>query len=183
MATIAVLSRAGLSSHLIRGITTTNHGSIFDDVQQKNIEAALVDVKDIDEIKYILSLRFKSDQKGKYIYKNTVNNSASLKQITESNFQYLLAKFIHAPKDENILEEIKSLYLLVAKFDDESRAYRTNLHYEDTKIPIQIAKKIMAQYKDYPKILGSLAEKACRLHANERLIPVGKIAADKEWFE
>lgn len=168
-------------SILLEGISVTTRNSIFDDTQQKTIELELKNIIDIDEIKYILSLRFRKDQTGKFIYENIKNKQNILKQITEEKFQYLLRIFMRTPKNIDVLHEIKALYPTVSQYYEISNHMHQN--FDHIKIPYLTAKQIMGNYKDYPKILGSLAEKACRFYANEHLIPVGKIAADGKWFD
>jgi len=51
------------------------------------------------------------------------------------------------------------------------------------KIPIEIAKTIMEDSKNYPKLIAYMAEESCRLFANENTNPVGQIANNANWFE
>ena len=41
----------------------------------------------------------------------------------------------------------------------------------------------MGDCKNYPKIITILAEKSCRIKANEHLKPVGEVANNEKWFE
>ena len=67
--------------------------------------------------------------------------------------------------------------------DYENKLNYTHQNLDHVTIPYPIAKEIIINYKDYPKIMGSLAEKACRLYANANLTPVGKIAENETWFD
>jgi hypothetical protein len=41
----------------------------------------------------------------------------------------------------------------------------------------------MADSKSYPRSIASMAEKSCRLYANENVKIVGQIANEKKWFD
>ncbi len=49
--------------------------------------------------------------------------------------------------------------------------------------PYEIAKEIMVECVNYPKAITVIAERVCRLHANENLKAIGEIAKNEHWFE
>lgn len=41
----------------------------------------------------------------------------------------------------------------------------------------------MADCKKFPKVIAVLAERSCKINANEQLKPVGEVAEKDKWFE
>ena len=134
-----------------------------------------------DEIKYILSLRFDDNNSQNFIYNNIKSFTGVLEEAVEIKFQYLINTYLREPTNINILKEIKNLYKNIYQYDE--RLYYRHRMIEPIKIPFEIAKTIMQDCKDYPRIISSLAEKSCRLYASEHLKPVGEIAKNEKWFE
>jgi len=90
--------------------------------------------------------------------------------------------------DKELLNQIRKQYKLFSTFDvDYEYSYNRFIrHYDEhdfNNIPIDIAKTIMKTPLSYPRIIASMAEKKCRLFANENVKIVGKIACENKWFE
>lgn len=168
-------------SVLVRGLSSTVTNSIFDKMQQKYIIKEMSGKENHDGIKYILSLRFDSINSQKFIYNNINEHSENIETTLEIKFQYLISSYLEEPTNTIVLEKIKSLYRNIYQYDE--RHYYGLHTNKPIKIPYEIAKKIMEDCKDYPKIISSLAEKYCRSYANEHLTPVGETAEKEKWFE
>ncbi|MDR2979779.1 MAG: hypothetical protein LBV02_05000 [Bacteroidales bacterium] len=87
-----------------------------------------------------------------------------------------------------ILNEIKEYYTSFSYCDiDDEYLFHPFLQYHHIEsdvniIPVDIARNIMNEPKSYPRIIASIAEKYCRLYANENMKIVGKIANENNWF-
>jgi hypothetical protein len=153
----------------------------FNKKQQSEIEIALKEGKSSEEIQYILSQRFENSNKEKFIYNNITKNTGVFKKIEEIKFEYLVNKFLINPKEESLLYEIRDMYKNICFYNERHYyGYESN---EGSKIPLNIAKIIMENCKDYPKLISSIAEKKCRQYSNENLKPIGEIAKRENWFE
>jgi len=162
------------------GLSCTTNNSSFNNTQQKYIEKEIKDKKDIDEIKYLLSLRFDRNNGQSFIYNNIEKYNNILQNTLEIKFQYLINAFLKEPSDTDILEELKVTYRSINQYD--FRHYSL-YNKEQINLPYDIAKTIMEDCKNYPKIITVLAEKACRIYANEHLIAIGEIAKNEKWFD
>ena len=135
----------------------------------------------MDEIKYILSLRFEDLSSQKYLYKNLEKYTGVLANFVEKKFKYLVRTYLEKPTEITILEEIEILYKHISDYDE--KYYFRNNSDDSIEIPFEIAQKIMKNRIAYPRIICSFAEKSCRLYANEHLKPIGEIAKVEKWFE
>jgi len=63
--------------------------------------------------------------------------------------------------------------------------YRNEKSYQQgsIEIPYEIAKQIMDDCKFYPRSIVSFAERFCKIEANKKQTPVGKVAIKESWFE
>lgn len=140
------------------------------------------------EIQYLISARFPTKMREEFLFiqdenKPTIFNS----DIIKSKFESLISKYVKNVKNVKLLEEIKACYELFPNCDiNYTYMYHRYLRLDDserTLIPIDIATSIMKSSKFYPRIIVSLAEKSCRLYANENVRIVGQIANDEKWFD
>lgn len=154
--------------------------TIFDNSQQVFIEREISMKRNQDELKFILSLRFEDANGQKFVYKNINKSTGVLERTIEVKFRYLIQSFLKNPVDASILNKVKLLYRDLNHTGD--RYHYSNRGNEEVKIPYETAKLIMRDCKEYPRIISSLAEKSCRLYANEHLTPVGAIAKKEKWF-
>jgi len=165
---------------LIEKLLVTSNLSRFSKSQQIEIDGLLNDQECSDEIKYILSCRFEERMGEKIIYKYIKNVNKKLEKTIEIKFEYLVRKYLSDPKDLVTLQEIKQAYSKI--FFYEERHYYSLNQNNPTKMPYEIAKQIMSECKDYPRIISSLAEKTCRVNANKNLKLIGEIAHAEKWF-
>lgn len=166
--------------NLINDMSKILYVTPFNKQQQQDIETLLESENISDEVKYALSHRF-DNNKEKFIYNNIEKNTGVFLNTVEIKFKYLVNKFLANPKNEELLDEIKKMYQNIYLYDE--RHYYEYNNNDVIKIPLKIAKTIMSNCKDYPKIISSLAEKTCRQYSNEHLTPIGEIANRVKWFE
>lgn len=165
---------------LIDDMSSVSYITKFSKKQQIEIEKVLESENSIEEVKYILSQRFDQNNKDKFIYKNIKKNTGVFQKAIEMKFEYLVNKFLVNPRDEILLNEIKEMYKSIPFFDERHYfRFRSN---GDTKIPLETARLIMSNCKDYPKLISSMSEKMCRQYSNEHLKPIGEIALEDKWF-
>ena len=145
---------------------------IITEIENKEIE---------DILKYILSLRFNEENRHKFIYNHISNFSGILEEAKKIKFQYLLGAFFKDPTNTAILFEIKKAYKETSQYDE--RRYYSYRMSEPINLPYGIAQTIMKECKEYPIVISSLAEKTCRLYANEKFKAVGETAKNEKWFE
>ena len=165
---------------LIRAISHTVGNSRFNKSQQKFIIKELERNNTQDIIKYIVSLRFDYKIREEYIYNHVSNFDGIFEGVINAKFQYLIRKFMNKPSTK-ILNEIKEIYKNIACH--KRLYYRRHRFAEKTKMPYKIAVAIMKEYKEYPIIISSVAEKTCRRYANEKFKAVGETAKIENWFE
>jgi hypothetical protein len=165
---------------LTRSLNSTVTNSFFNKSQQSYITTEFQKIKNEDEIKYLLSLRFDQNNGVIFIYNNIEDFNGVLANTLEPKFEYLITTFLKVPSDLKILEEIKSIYKKIKHYDVGNYHYHSS---SQVKIPYEIAKMIMLECKNYPKFIAVLAEKSCRLYANSHVKPIGEIAKNEKWFE
>lgn len=166
---------------LVNALSCTSDISTFNKSQQKFIEDEFHLNKTDDILKYIVSLRFDYESRQKYMFNHISDSSGVLEDTARIKFQYLIGIFMKDPTNKSILYDIKIAYKSINNFD-EGRYYRHRFD-ELIEMPYEIAKTIMEECKEYPIIISSLAEKTCRLYANEKLKAVGEIAKKEKWFD
>ena len=140
------------------------------------------------EIQYLISTRFPIKIREEFLFMQDKNMSTIFNSdIIKSKFESLLSKYVRNVKDLRLLDEIKDCYVLFPNCDvNNTYMYHRYLRSDDKEhiiIPIDIATNIMKSSKFYPRIIVSLAEKSCRLYANENVKIVGRIANDEKWFD
>jgi hypothetical protein len=154
--------------------------STFSRRQEDKLRILLSRIEGNDEVKYFISLRF-NRRDGSFVYENVKNAYGSLSIINEENLGHLITQFFYNSHDQDILSKIKELYPKVKTM--------SNLRYiaysvrNTAVMPYELAKTIMENPKEYPQIISTAAERSCRRHAIENLMPVGKIAEVERWFE
>lgn len=168
-------------SKLARAINSSSYNSTFNKAQEAYIEHEMKDKKRHDEVKYFLSLRFGENRDERFIYENIEKFSGVLEKVNLVKYQYLLDTYLTKTTDMAMLKEIKKIYQSIDKFGQKN--FHTHNSVQTANIPIEIAKTIMSNCKSFPRIISSLAEKSCRLYANQNMQPVGKTAKDDKWFE
>lgn len=168
-------------SKLARAISYTGRVSKFNKGQQKYIEDSLKDIKNSDEFKYFLSFRFTGVSSMRFIYENIKREDGILKNTIENKFEYLLNQYFINTSDEKVLNNLKKVYKKVIEYNTKN--YYSFSNNEKITIDYSIAKNIMKDPKNYPKIVSVIAERSCRLVANQNLIPIGEIASNESWFE
>lgn len=151
---------------------------------QYNYILELITENDVpDKIKYLLSLRMTEDTKHKFIYDHINTSNFIFEDVQNNNLRYLINLYLKNTKDIDLLKKIQEIYLYSEGFQEEQFRYRRLVYEGMDEIPIDIARKIMMDSKNYPRSIASLAEKTCKLYANTNTIAVGKIALEQNWFE
>jgi hypothetical protein len=169
-----------LFSQLKKSLTMTSSKNMFTKAQENEICSFLKSKVDFDEMKFILSLRFSSDNT-KFVYENIIKSDGKLKSVIDIKYIYLITLFLKKPDDEDVLEQIRQIYPNINRNEDKYYHYR--YLYRETSIPYDLAKKIMINPKDFPSKIVTSAERSCRLFAGENVVPVGKVAIEEKWFE
>ncbi len=174
---------------LIRNFKQIAHLSTFTSVQQRYIENILEEQSLTNSIKYILSLRVPQHKIKKFLYDNIKNYTGDIEDILQSQLEFLINQFLKNPKNGSTLPKIKHVYSNLKRFNDEyyrynMYPYRHHMYSQEksTNIPYDIAKNIMEECKNYPRVIVFLSEKACRSNADKNLYPIGKVAQENIWF-
>lgn len=152
----------------------------FDLVNQKSIELYTKNQIVSPTLKYILSLRFPDHKQQKFIYDNVSDLPDKIKDIKEIKLEYLIEKFLTKPDNKTVLAEIKELYT-----NQPTIIYNRHLRYEreyNRIMPHKIAIEIMKDCREFPRALTSQAEKACRIYASKKIVPIGEISENNKWF-
>ena len=136
------------------------------------------------EFKYLFSFRLPKNMRDDFIYNQDNDITGIFKvEIMREKFAFLVSKYLKDTNNKDLLDQIKKQYKLFSNFDINYEYIRHIFRFHDesdsVKIPINISKNIMKNPLSYPRIITSLAEKTCRLYANENVIIVGKIAKEK----
>src|SRR3989339_20204 len=166
---------------LSNALSSTTNNSTFEKSQHIYIITEIENKEIEDILKYILSLRFNEENRHKFIYNHISNFSGILEEAKKIKFQYLLGAFFKDPTNTAILFEIKKAYKETSQYDE--RRYYSYRMSEPINLPYGIAQTIMKECKEYPIVISSLAEKTCRLYANEKFKAVGETAKNEKWFE
>jgi hypothetical protein len=140
------------------------------------------------EFNYLLSYRLPHKMKEDFICNQDINNNIFKEEIIKEKFGYSVNRYIKNMNDKELLNQIREQYKLFSKFDmDYEYIYnhfiRHNNENDFSNIPIDIAKDIMKDPLSYPRIIATIAEKKCRLSANENIKIVGKVASENNWFD
>lgn len=167
---------------IVNGLRKTTRNSYFNNSQKNEIQTHLKFKPNSNNLKLVLSLRFSDDDRKKFIYDNFDLNSCIFDEVISLRLDYLIDKYIERPNDLPLLNELKLTYTK-CKYYDKRYLYYERHRKVVTEIPIDIAKQIMANSKEYPRIIASYAERSCRIFANKNIKAVGKIAQEEQWFE
>jgi hypothetical protein len=141
------------------------------------------------EFKYLFSFRLPKKTREDFICDQTNGGTSIFKvDIMKTKFESLVMKYLNNMSDRVILNKIKEHYKLFSNFDITyeylfNRTIRFHNEYDSSNIPITIAKDIMKNPISYPRIIASIAERKCRLCANEKVKIVGEVASKKKWFD
>jgi hypothetical protein len=175
-----------LLSNSLRGVIRRNE---LRKSQAKEIVDFLQSKSSPFEIKYLISYRLPSEIQKEFICSQNNDISEVFKvDIIKTKFESLINKYLKNAYNEKLLANIKEYYTLFSNCDinDEYIYHRYLDTFESNNhsiIPIDIARGIMEESKSYPRAVTSIAEKSCRLYANEHLKIVGQIANDEKWFD
>jgi hypothetical protein len=141
------------------------------------------------DIDFLIACRFSSETRKSYICKqNEKISNVFTSDVVRIKYESLLSRYLDDVENIKLLSEIKDRYVLFSNcdIDNEYLFHRFFRHYIESDkgiIPIEMAKSIMEDFKSHPRIIASMAEKSCRLYANENVNIVGKIANDDNWFD
>jgi hypothetical protein len=156
--------------------------SQFNDYQQKNIQEAVIKSNISDLLKYVLCFRMDEKNRLHFLYNNIDDKGDSMYDVLNMKLNYLIERFITDTSNEILLNSIKVIYNNLDSYVERYQ-FNRNRYIEDIEIPLKIAREIMSNCKQYPRIIASIAEKSCTLHAVKNAIPVGEIAKKNKWFD
>jgi hypothetical protein len=160
-------------------INNTLFTNYYNKTQQNDIERQISLIDNNERLIYLISLRLSQNYGERFFYENFGRTSKS-KDLNALKFNQLISDFKSNPNDK-ILKQIKDMYPQIDGYDG---SFVRNRHDDSSiEIPYDLAKFIMDDCKHYPRIISAMAEKACRIYANNKLIPIGKIAVEENWFE
>lgn len=100
--------------------------------------------------------------------------------IHDFNRKMSLEIFLSSKMNMEYLDYIRELYAkssLRKKRDDYNHG-----GFKGVEIPLKIARVIMSAPESYPRLLVTLAERACKTSANSNIVPVGIVAERDNWF-
>lgn len=140
------------------------------------------------EIQYLISCRFPQEICEEYLLYHDSNLFDIFKtDVVSAKLDSLILKYLKKTKEIDLLNEIKEHYKLSSSYYTGNgqmfHKYIQMSNNENIVIPVDIAKSIMEAPKSYPRIIASIAEKSCRLYANENVKIVGEIADNDRWFD
>lgn len=136
-------------------------------------------------LKSLLSFRIPYKRRENFLYNNKFDENDAINFFSEGKLNFLIEKYLRDTSDKKILNEIKTHYLSSDFQYTRDIIFRNRylVHQnESVRIPFDIAKEIMCQSKNYPRIISYIAEKSCRSHANQEIMAVGEIAKRNDWF-
>lgn len=172
---------------LARDLKLTSQVSMFtkahhDFIQNQIIEkkTKISNKKSVDDLVYLISLRFQENKSSEFLFNNIHNYKGILNEISEKKLLYLVTLFLNKP-DKILLNQIKDLIKQVNPHQDFIYFQRFSIN--NKLIPFELAKIIMNDFENYPRVISKSAEKSCRFHANQNALAVGKIAANDKWFD
>lgn len=131
---------------------------------------------------YLFSYRLYNNSRYKMV-SNYINSSDSkLRDVNDIKLSFLIDRFL-VSSENTTLNDIKSAYNQLLNLNE--RVFSRGVHYRDEvkELPIEIAREIMKDVKNYPRVIASIAERTCRLYANKNAKQVGQIAQDDNWFQ
>jgi hypothetical protein len=132
--------------------------------------------------KYLLAMRFPAMNRMEFIY-SFISDSESLgANIAQFKLYHLINNYLTKTDSIELLQEIKALYEKIRHQDDLHFYHINYRNIEGKEIPFNIAKSIMNECNNYPRLVVALAEKSCRIQINKTLTPVGQIAETQHWF-
>lgn len=168
---------------LVNGIKQTISQSSFTKSQEELLESVIKKGKFSNLLKYLISFRYSGAKRNQFIY-DYIDDDENIENIREAKLKYLISTFLTNTKNEEILDEIKVYYNKMMNLDEAyNYSYYPTYRNNNTKLPIEISRKIMEESKNYPRILASLAETSCKIYANKQIKSVGEIAKKDKWFE
>lgn len=168
---------------IANGIKKTSVISSFTKTQIRFIESEIKGNQVSNSVNYLLSFRLSYKNRGKFIHQFINNFSGIMHDALGLKLEYLIIKFFTNSYNKRVLDEVKDIYSNIEKYKERYYYYRGHPTSDSIKIPLDISKSILADCKSYPRVIVILAEKTCRAESNKYLIPVGKIAEDKKWFD
>lgn len=166
---------------LSKSLSITAELSVFNKSQQRHIEKIVNEVHASDNFKYIVSFRLGEENTQRFIFNSIRNSNSGIEDINELKFIHLVNEYFSDPAKYELLMQIKDLYKSIRSYDE--RYFHKYRHSNYIEIPYEIAKSIMDNCSDYPKIISSSAERSCRLYAIQQTKPVGEIAKNENWFD
>lgn len=163
--------------------------SRFSSSNKKTIESLINDKQISTRFSLLLYLRFLDDEKHDTFIENIQISDYQNLPIPVVNRKVIISveKFLTKPDDSTLLFEIKEIYR-ATKFINKY-ALRRMSHLPrsreiiPTKMPYSVAKDIVANSKEYPRVISTIAEKTCRSIAFQNINHVGTIAENEGWFE
>lgn len=152
-------------------------------LRSKELFSILIKNSDISsELIHLLSFRLSSEDR-RVLIRKKMFEIKSKDDILAEKLSSLVDLYLLNPEDESLLEEIKNTYSYIPYNMGYRNIYMIFKQQQSILIDIQTAKKIMEDSKKYPRVISVLAEKSCRLYANENMTPVGETASKDNWFE
>jgi len=156
--------------------------SIFTTNQRDELDTALKENGTLsDYVKYLISLRVEESDRANFVFFQT--DSISDQKILNLKLEYLVNAYLRNPSDKDVLLLIKNIYSRLTIFTNKYMFQRTMSRAEHINIPLETARSIMDNSRDYPRIIAAIAERSCKSDALKRTIPVGEIAKNNRWFE
>lgn len=169
-------------SQIVQGLKQISHVSEYTKGQQRQVKDFIENSNVSNAVKFLISFRFPENVQVKFVFKNIDGSHHEIEDLQKLKLRYLIDEFATNNYSDSLLEEIKKAYLNIK--NDNSEIHYLNRRTEATiKIPIEMARNIMVDCKNYPKYIASLAERTCRAYAHKMATPVGEIAKKEKWFE
>lgn len=172
-------------SLIVGVIKNTYNISVFTQAQSEEITRYLRKKSGDDLMKVIIGMRFSEKLRNDFICNNIHEISDCFEELLiEIKYEYSLNSYLKKTDDQRLLADVVKYYSSLKNYTFNDYIFDKRYYRDSSKeVPIDIAKKIMEEPKSYPRIIASIAEKSCRQYANSKIIPVGKIASNKKWFE
>lgn len=160
-------------------LQSTVRSSYFNRSLQREIETSIESLESYETLKFLISFRYPNDGRQDFILNFVGIKFVKTQNILPISINSLIEKMMHDQVTSATLAQIREIY---------TKATLANARYyylspEMGDIPLSIAKEVMRNCKDYPRMVGVAAERTCRTHAGSKRIPIGEIAERDKWFE
>lgn len=133
-----------------------------------------------NRLKAMISIRYSEKRRFKFLSGMMVSD-IDINLINSELLENLCSTLLDT-NETKVLDEIKNRYEVISNSSDPLEYFRFYNKANASKLNYNIAIKIMEESSDFPQLLISMSENICFEEACKKMIPVGKIAQEENWF-